>query len=217
MPETLIAALIGAGATLIVTIITQISTIYISRVKKKLKIKQKEFQIKRDNLSSIYETLISAINSFPNESPNDILKNIEYSPNYSFENFNAVLKILNYQIKDYRNQLKNVNISYEQRNNINVQISNRKYSKKKISEIQNKYYKALDNYKSFCESPNKTIFDLYAGQNVKNALVRFEMVIHNIFISGYSAGDVYNPLNNRIEITRRELIDSMRNDLGINI
>ncbi|UZQ49963.1 hypothetical protein [Clostridium kluyveri] len=215
MSEILIAALIGAGATLMVTIITQISTVYISRFKENLEIKQKEFQIKRDNLSGIYKTLTSVINSFPNESPNDVLKNIECSPNYSVENFNAVLKILDYQIEDYRNQLKNVNISYEQKNDIDVQISNREYSKKKISEIRDKYYKARDYYKSFCES-DKMIFDLYAGQNVRNALVRFEVVIHNVFISGHSVGDVYDPLNNSIEITRWNLIDSMRNDLGIN-
>jgi len=214
MSETLIAALIGAGATLMVTIITQISTVYISGLKENLKIKQNEFQAKRDNLSGVYKTLISVINSFPNESPNDVLKNIEYSPNYSVESFDAVLRILDYQIEDYRKQLKNVNISYEQKNDIDVQIPNREYSKKKISKIRDEYYKARDYYKSFCES-DKVIFDLYAGQNVRNALVSFEVVIHNVFISGHSVGDSFDPLNNSIEITRRTLIDSMRNDLGI--
>lgn len=75
MSETLIAALIGAGATLMVTIITQISTVYISGLKENLKIKQNEFQAKRDNLSGVYKTLLTVINSFPNESPNDVLLN----------------------------------------------------------------------------------------------------------------------------------------------
>ncbi len=112
------------------------------------------------------------------------------------------MRILDYQIEDYRKQLKNVNISYDQRNDIDVQISNREYSKKKISEIRDKYYKARDYHKSFCES-EKIIFDLYAGQNVRNALVRFEVVIHNVFICGYSVGDVFDPLNNSIETIRR--------------
>ena len=44
-----------------------------------------------------------------------------------------------------------------------------------------------DRYKSFCKS-DKAVFDLYTGQNVKNCLVEFEVIIHNVFISGYSVG-----------------------------
>ena len=94
-----------------------------------------------------------------------------------------------------------------------MQISNREYAKKKISEIRDEYYMARDRYKSFCKS-EKTIFDLYAGQDVRNCLVEFEVIIHNIFISGQRVGDADDPLNNRIEIIRRKIINSMRNDIG---
>lgn len=72
-------------------------------------------------------------------------------------------------MEDYKNQLKNVNINYEQKNDFDVPILNREYSKKKIFEIRDEYYNVRDNYKSFCES-NKMIFDLYAGENVRNRL-----------------------------------------------
>ena len=59
------------------------------------------------------------------------------------------------------------------------------------------------------------IFDLYASQHVRNWLVRFEVTIHNIFISGYSVGEPDDPNDNTIKIARRELINAMRNDIGI--
>lgn len=214
MSETMIAALIGAGATLLVTVITQITTVFISKYKTKLEINQQEYQSKRDNLNEVYKTLISVINLFPEASPNDALKYFEYSPNYSLEHFDSILKSLDYQIEDYQDTLNSHNIDFERKSDIEVQISNREYAKEKISEIHDKYYKARDEYKSFCES-GKVTFDLYAGQDVRNHLVEFEVVIHNIFISGRSVGDVDDPLDNIITISRRNLINSMRNDIGI--
>lgn len=46
MSEALLTALIGAGATLMV----QILTVYISVLKENLRVKQTEFQAKRNNL-----------------------------------------------------------------------------------------------------------------------------------------------------------------------
>lgn len=40
------------------------------------------------------------------------------------------------------------------------------------------------------------------------------MIIHNVFICGHSVGDVDDPLNNRIEIIRKKMINNMRNDIG---
>lgn len=54
-------------------------------------------------------------------------------------------------------------------------------------EIRNKYSNAKDKYMSFCET-DKMIFDLYAGQEVRNC----------------------------VEICRRNLVNSMRHDIGIN-
>ncbi|GGG31837.1 hypothetical protein GCM10007425_28120 [Lysinibacillus alkalisoli] len=209
MSDTLIAAFLGA----IITLIGQISTVYISNFKENLKFKQKEFQSKRDNLSEVYQALISAINSYPNESPADVLGNIKHGPGYSFERFETTLKSLDFQIEDYRSQLNNLKNSYEQKNDIELKISNREYAKKRIIEIQDEYFKARDNYKSFSES-GKSIFTLYAGQDVRNALVSFEVIIHNVFISGYPAREGNDPLENNIDIARNNLIDSIRNDLG---
>ncbi|MGL4607687.1 MAG: hypothetical protein ACRCU3_09515 [Eubacteriaceae bacterium] len=213
MSETMIAALIGAGSTLLVTVITQITTVFISKYKSNLEIKHKEYQSKRDNLNEVYKNLITIVNLYPNASPNDKLKYIEYAPNYSLEHFDSILKSLDYQIKDYQRQLDIPNITYERKSDIETQISNREYAKKNITQVRDKYYEARDKYKSFCEL-DKMIFDLYAGQDVRNRLVEFEVVIHNVFISGHSVGDVDDPLDNIVTISRRNLINSMRNDIG---
>ena len=175
--------------------------------------KQLEYQSKRDNLSEVYKDLISVINLFPEKSPNDVLKYVEYAPGYSMEYFDSTLESLDYQIEHYKNQLSIPNIDYRRENNIKMQISNREYAKKEIFEIRDKYYMARDKYRSFFEF-YKVIFDLYAGQDVLNCLVKFDVVIHNVFICGYSVGDVYDPINNIIKISRHELINSMRNDIN---
>ena len=215
MSEPMITALIGAAVSFFVTLITQITTVYISEHKSKLEMQQREYQSKRDNLSEVYKTLISTINLFPEASPNDILKYVEYAPNYSLERFDSILRSLDYQIEDCQVQLNNHNINFERKSDIEVQISNKEYAKKEISRIRDEYYKARDEYKSFYES-DKVFLDLYAGQDVRNYLVKFEVVIHNVFISGRSVGDVDDPTSNIIKISRRELIDSMRKDIGIN-
>lgn len=214
MSDTMITALVSAGATLLVSIVTLIANTFIERFKSKLEIQQKEYQSKREHLNEVYKELISIINLYPNSCPNDILEHVEYPPNYSMESFDAVLQSLDYQIEDYKEQLNNISKHYKRKNDIEVQISNREYSKRQICEIRDKYFVARDKYKLFCES-NKVIFELYAGQDVKNHLVEFEVIIHNIFISGRRAGDSSDPINNIIHISRRNLINSMRNDIGI--
>ena len=61
---------------------------------------------------------------------------------------------------------------------------------------------------------DKAVFDLYAGQDVRNCLVEFEVIIHNVFISGHSVENVDDPRNNRIDIIRRKIINSIRSDIG---
>lgn len=214
MSQDMIAALIGAGVTLLVTVITKAIDVFMFKHKDSMEFKQMEHQLKKEKLDEVYKNLISAINFFPDMSPNDVLNCVEYSPHYSMESFDSVLKSLDYQIEDYKKKLEISNMDYEQKSNIETQISNREYSKKKISEIRDKYYTAKDKYRVFCES-DKVIFDLYAGQNVRNCLIEFEVVIHNVFISGYSVGDAENPINNIMKMSRQKLIDSMRYDIGI--
>lgn len=209
MSETIIATLIGSAVTLFTLFINSL----IDKHKSQLEVQQKKYEVKREKLNDIYVKLVNIVNQYPNSSPNDVLQYVEYAPHYSMEWFDVILKSLDYQIEDYKKQLNNVNINYGRKSDVDTQISNREYVKKKISEIRDEYYTARDKYKSFCKS-DKTVFDLYAGQDVKNCLVEFEVIIHNIFISGHSVGGADNPLNNRIEIIRRKLINSMRDDIG---
>ncbi|MEI3551292.1 MAG: hypothetical protein V8Q17_01475 [Acutalibacteraceae bacterium] len=199
---------------LVSTIFKQISTLFITKLKIDSEVQQKNIQLKREKLSEVYLNLTSIINSFPNESPSDILQEIKYSPHYLSENFDAILISLDYQIEDYKNQLSNINITYSQKNDISTEISNREHAKNQIVKIRDKYYEAKDKFDDWYLS-SKNIFDLYAHQNVKNQLAVFKIVIHNTFISGYSSKNIDNPLENNIKICRQNLIMSIRNDLGI--
>lgn len=210
----MVIALISAGATLIVTVVTLITNVYIEMFRSKFATHQKTLQSKTENLSDVYKQLISIINSYPSSSPNDILKHVKYAPNYSMEYYGAVLRSLDYQIEDLKKQLDANNIDYERKSDIEIQISSREYAKNKILENQEEYYLARDKYKLFCKG-DKVAFDLYAGQEVRNRLVEFELVIHNVFISGRNAGEDGDPINNIIHVSRRNLINSMRSDLGI--
>lgn len=205
MKETLV----GAG----ISIITLIVNFLIEKYKNKLAMKQTEYQTKREVLKGVYEKLISIINQYPNSSPNDILKWAQYAPHYSLEAFSSVVQSIDYMIEDYSSQLKNPNISNEKKCNIKTQILNFENSKSKINEVSNKYCIAQNKYTLFCES-DKVILDLYAGQDVRNRLVEFEVLIHNVFVSGYSVGDIDDSSNNSIDLARRSIIDSMRKDLG---
>lgn len=115
MSKTMFTALARAGATMF---------------KSELEIQQKMYQLKRDNLNDVYKALISIVNLYPKSSPNDILKNVEYAPIYSKESFDSVIKSLDYQIEDYKNQLNIDNIDHQRKSDIETQISNREYSKK---------------------------------------------------------------------------------------
>ena len=213
MSETMIATLIGCVVTLITTMVTLFVNSQIEKNKCQLEIQQKKYGFKREKLSDIYRELVDIVNQYPNCSPNDILQYCEVDTNYSMESFDAVLKTLDYHIMDYEKKLNNYNLDYEKKSDYEIQISNRKYAKKKISEIRDEYYTARDRYQSFCKS-DKAVFDLYAGQDVRNWLVEFEVIIHNVFKSGHSVGNADDPLNNKIEMVRRKIICSMRHDIG---
>ena len=213
MSETMIGTLVGSAVTLITTIVTLYINSLIEKNKCQLEIQQKKYEIKRKKLNDIYEKLVDIVNQYPNSSPSDVLLFVDNAPHFSMESFDAVLTSLDYQIEDYKRQLNNVNIDYERKIDAETQISNREYAKKKISEIRDAYYMAKDRYKLFCKS-DKAVFDLYAGQDVRNCLVEFEVIVHNVFISGHSVGVVNDPLKNSIEIIRRKIINSIRNDIG---
>lgn len=213
MTDTMMATIIGAGATLLTAMVTLIVNSLIEKHKWRMEVKQKKYEVKREKLNDIYIKLVDIVNQYPNVSPNDVLQCVEYPPNYAMEWFDGVLMSLDDQLEDYQVQLNDETTDYKRKNAINTQISNRQYAKKKISEIRDEYYKAKDRYKAFCKC-DKAVFDLYAGQDVRNCLVEFEVIIHNVFISGHSVENVDDPRNNRIDIIRRKIINSIRSDIG---
>lgn len=192
--------------------ITTIIELILQLFNNKRNIQQKEYQWKRKQLNAVYEKLVSAIEQYPEYSPNDILSDIDLAPHYSMENFDSVLKSLDYQIEDYK-KLRLHNCSIEQQYNIDIQIHNREYAKKQIAEIQDTYYKAKEIYNSFCKSDLKKL-NLYAGQDVKNRLVEFNVHIKNVFLSGQLA-ECNNSMNSIIKVSKQNLIISMRKDIGI--
>ena len=214
MSETLIAAIIGGTISLITTIITSAVNAVVEFKKKKNENQQAEFEMKRENLKSVYAELIGVVNAFPNQSPNDVLKYMEDAPDFSMEFFDPVVKVLRYQREDYETRLRSGANDFEEKGRIESEIRNRKYAQNEILKIKQQYYDAKEKQQLFNAS-SKIIFDLYAGQEVKNCLVEFEVLIHNVFISGNDAGDSSNPLNNLIEKSRRNLVYSMRRDIGI--
>lgn len=208
--STLIGGAIGVLGTILGTIITQKGT----RMIKESELKQKEYQVKRDILTGVYKSLITTVNLYPDESPSDVIGHISYPPNYSLENYDAVFKTLDFKLEDYEEQLNNTNYDYYKISDIETEISNIKYAKKSLVTNRDSYYEAVKEYESFVDS-DKTLFDLYAGQHVKNCLVRFEVTIHNVFISGHSVGDPDDPNANIIKICRHDLVNAMRTDIGI--
>lgn len=206
----LLSALVGGVVGVVGTMITQRG----AKILKKLELRQTEKQEKRKILTEVYKSLISVVDLYPEESPNDILEYVKYAPNYSIENYNAIFRILDIKLEDYEEQLKISNIDYQRRTDIEIKISNINYAKEELAINRDSYYKAVKEYASFLDS-DKTAFELYASQSVKNCLVRFEIIIHNVFITGYSAKLPDNQYENIIKMRRRELIQAMRNDIGI--
>ena len=109
---------------------------------------------------------MSIINSFPKESPNNVLENIEYSPHYSTESFDSIVDILNYQIEDYKRLFENKSINIDAKNHNETQIRKREYAIEQVLKIKEDYCNARDAYRTFCKT-KKMVLDLYAGQAVK--------------------------------------------------
>ena len=179
---------------------------------KKLNGEQNNKTIKRKYLGKIYADLITIIQQYPEEAPCDVLQGIDYGPRYSLENFDIVSKSLDYQIEDYVQSLKR---EYADKNDINEQINNRNYAKNKLAIIQKNYDKSKLEFDEFMQE-NISMLDLYAGREVLNNLEEFKVVIYNVFISGFGAYHEQDiSLGNTIKIVKMNLINSMRNDLGI--
>ena len=121
----------------------------IEKDKKQLEVRMQEQQIKNDKLGIIYKELINIVNSYPDRSPNDVLRNIEFAPSYSMEKFESVIEIQNIQIEDNKRQLNYEHLKRERRYDIENQISNREYAIKKINKIRDDYFFAEEKYRKF--------------------------------------------------------------------
>ena len=168
---------------------------------------------KRDKLTETYKELLKIIYLFPNKTPYDIMNNISFSPVFNFEDFDTVNRILEIQIKeDYQKRLERKGLTYQDEEDIKTEIRNREYYIKEIEKIKNQYFLAKKEYERF-RSTDK-IIELYASQDVKNCLVKFEVTWQNAFITGRPL-EYNDGRNNKLDDICWELEQVIRTDLGI--
>ena len=210
MAESMWIAIIGGAISLISSSITSLVEYWKRKNENSIAV----FNVKRAQLSQIYEKLHHIINLFPDISPNDIMRDIEGTPNYNMEQFGIVKMILTRQIDDYNQRIENPNIEFSTKKLLEEKIIQRESALERIQKNESDYYKARKAYQEFCLK-DKAHLDIYAGQKVKNCLIEFEVTINNVFISGQLAGMQCDPVDNRINVARNKLIDSFHIDLGI--
>ena len=78
MSENIIIMIVSSIATLCITLITQLFLFFTNKLKYKYESKQIEYKIKKEKLEDIYLKLTSIINLYPEITPNDVLKFIEF-------------------------------------------------------------------------------------------------------------------------------------------
>ena len=192
--------------------------IYIYVDKRKSKIQERKIQSqvqKQEKLTEPYNELIRVISLFPNRSPFDVMNLLPYDCKFKFEleNFDTVNRILEIQIKEnYQKRLERKGLTYQDEEDIKTEIRNREYCIKEIEKIKNQYFLAKKEYERF-RSTDK-IIELYANQDVKNCLVKFDVTWHNAFIAGRPL-EYNDGRNNRLDDIRWELEQVIRADLGI--
>ena len=199
----------------IIGILSFLWGIYIYVDKRKSKIQERKIQSqvkKQEKLTESYNELIRIISLFPNRTPYDVMTLLSNGPNLHSENFDAVNRILEIQIKeDYQKRLERKDLTYQDEEDIKTEIRNREYYIKEIEKIKNQYFLAKKEYERF-RSTDK-IIELYASQDVKNCLVKFEVTWHNAFITGRPL-EYNDGRNNKLDDVRWELEYLIRVDLG---
>lgn len=165
---------------------------------------KKMSEVKVAKLDSVYRRLEMILGRYPNHSPNNCLTAIEDAPYYSLENFDSIIKSLNYKLEHYKSMYGD-----DAPSSIKEQISNIEDAIEKMSDISEQYFAAKKQYQEFNASEDKAIFDIYASKQVKESLAEFEITIENTFVS-------CNPVEDGlIDSTRNKVLDSIRNDMGI--
>ena len=183
----------------------------------KLKSKQKEQKIqsqvqKQEKLTEPYNELIRIISLFPNKTPYDVMTNLPFPPVFNREDFDTVNRILEIQIQeDFKKRLERENLNYQDEEDIKTEIRNREYCIREIEKIKNQYFLAKKEYEQF--RSNVKIIELYASQNVKNCLAKFDVTWHNAFIAGRPL-EYNDGRNNKLDDVRWELEYLIRVDLG---
>ena len=184
----------------------------------KLKSKQKEQKIqsqvqKQEKLTEPYNELIRIISLFPNKTPYDVMTNLPFPPVFNREDFDTVNRILEIQIQeDFKKRLERENLNYQDEEDIKTEIRNREYCIREIEKIKNQYFLAKKEYEQF--RSNVKIIELYASQNVKNCLAKFDVTWHNAFIAGRPL-EYNDGRNNKLDDIRWKLEQVVRADLGI--
>lgn len=207
-----IATIVGVLLAIIVAIGGVIK--YFSEKKdKKYEQYIEEKRNKGEKLAETYNELLKIIALFPNKTPYDIMTNLPFSPVFNREDFDTVNRILEIQIKeDYQKRLEREGLTYQDEEDIKTEIWNREYYIKEIEKIKNQYFLAKKGYEQFRR--NDKIIELYASQDVKNCLVKFDVTWHNAFIAGRPL-EYNDGRNNKLDDIRWELERVIREDLGV--
>ena len=176
--------------------------------------KKKRSQVqKQEKITKTYNELIRIVSLFPDRTPYDVLNNLLFSPVFNREDFDTVNRILEIQIQeDYKKRLEREDLNYQDEEDIKTEIRNREYCIREIEKIKNQYFLAKKEYERF-RSIDK-IIELYASQDVKNCLVKFDVTWHNAFIAGRPL-EYNDGRNNKLDDIRWELGQVIRRDIGI--
>ena len=190
--------------------------IYIYVDKRKSKVQERKIQSqvqKQEKLTEPYNELIRIISLFPNKTPYDVMTNLPFPPVFNREDFDTVNRILEIQIQeDFKKRLERENLNYQDEEDIKTEIRNREYCIREIEKIKNQYFLAKKEYEQF--RSNVKIIELYASQNVKNCLAKFDVTWHNAFIAGRPL-EYNDGRNNKLDDIRWKLEQAVRADLGI--
>ena len=207
-----IATIVGVLLAIIVAIGGVIK--YFSEKKdKKYERYIEEKRNKGEKLTETYNELLKIIALFPNKTPYDVMTNLQFPPVFNREDFDTVNRILEIQIKEnYQKRLEREGLTYQDEEDIKTEIRNREYYIKEIEKIKNQYFLAKKGYEQFRR--NDKIIELYASQDVKNCLVKFDVTWHNAFIAGRPL-EYNDGRNNKLDDIRWELERVIREDLGV--
>lgn len=141
------------------------------------------------------------------------MTNLPFPPVFNREDFDTVNRILEIQIQeDFKKRLERENLNYQDEEDIKTEIRNREYCIREIEKIKNQYFLAKKEYEQF--RSNVKIIELYASQNVKNCLAKFDVTWHNAFIAGRPL-EYNDGRNNKLDDIRWKLEQAVRADLGI--